>query len=408
MKGSALTVPYPVPFKLLGDEAKGWIDNTYLSSTLRVARGNKGTTFVLRRADPATDPLAKLASEPVESLQNGAPAAAATKVPSITPVTKDGKRLTTTAAAVAKRPATTKNVGAKKVVVVFPAQLGAAGDYAELSLALRDVVGLPTYVAPLAWLDWPVGLLPSFFSQDYLQGTLKPRTLAFYFEKVDAAVRQALEENPSAELVLLAHSIGGWIARAWLSEWAAPDVKKRVKRLVTLGSPHNPPPVGTAASKIDQTRGLLTYVNDKFPGSFEKGVQYVSVIGSAVTGRTAVAADALAESVEALVAYSSYSVLSGDTQEQPGDGAYIDVLHTQNTDSALAVCSDSSQLPLSPPPHRVHGTGIIPVSVAALAGAALVVLPDTKHSNYLPTPGKSIRLPLRWYGDSLDQWQQYL
>ncbi|XP_072984228.1 probable plastid-lipid-associated protein 12, chloroplastic isoform X1 [Typha latifolia] len=44
-------VPYPVPFKLLGDEAKGWLDTTYLSHTgnIRISRGNKGTTFVLQK-----------------------------------------------------------------------------------------------------------------------------------------------------------------------------------------------------------------------------------------------------------------------------------------------------------------------------------------------------------------------
>lgn len=48
-------VPYPVPFRLLGDEAKGWLDTTYLSHTgnIRISRGNKGTTFVLQKsADP--------------------------------------------------------------------------------------------------------------------------------------------------------------------------------------------------------------------------------------------------------------------------------------------------------------------------------------------------------------------
>ncbi|KAM1204640.1 hypothetical protein ACFX14_005677 [Malus domestica] len=44
-------VPYPVPFRLLGDEAKGWLDTTYLSESgnLRISRGNKGTTFVLQK-----------------------------------------------------------------------------------------------------------------------------------------------------------------------------------------------------------------------------------------------------------------------------------------------------------------------------------------------------------------------
>ncbi|KAG8080621.1 hypothetical protein GUJ93_ZPchr0007g4132 [Zizania palustris] len=45
-------VPYPVPFKLLGDEAKGWLDTTYLSRTgnIRISRGNKGSTFVLQKS----------------------------------------------------------------------------------------------------------------------------------------------------------------------------------------------------------------------------------------------------------------------------------------------------------------------------------------------------------------------
>ncbi|KAL0796762.1 hypothetical protein Bca101_068139 [Brassica carinata] len=44
-------VPYPVPLRLLGDEAKGWLDTTYLSPSgnLRISRENKGTTFVLQK-----------------------------------------------------------------------------------------------------------------------------------------------------------------------------------------------------------------------------------------------------------------------------------------------------------------------------------------------------------------------
>jgi hypothetical protein len=42
-------VPYPVPFRLLGDERKGFIDVTYMNEagTFRLSRGNKGTLFVL-------------------------------------------------------------------------------------------------------------------------------------------------------------------------------------------------------------------------------------------------------------------------------------------------------------------------------------------------------------------------
>ncbi|KAF6139179.1 hypothetical protein GIB67_023232 [Kingdonia uniflora] len=54
-------VPYPVPFRLLGDEAKGWLDTTYLSRSgnIRISRGNKGTTFVLQKE---TEPRQKLLS----------------------------------------------------------------------------------------------------------------------------------------------------------------------------------------------------------------------------------------------------------------------------------------------------------------------------------------------------------
>ena len=46
-----LRLPYPVPFRLLGKEAEGFLDTSYLSERLRVSRGNKGTTFLLRRKE---------------------------------------------------------------------------------------------------------------------------------------------------------------------------------------------------------------------------------------------------------------------------------------------------------------------------------------------------------------------
>ncbi|KAL6911546.1 hypothetical protein ACP4OV_000351 [Aristida adscensionis] len=67
-------VPYPVPFRLLGDEAKGWLDTTYLSHTgnIRISRGNKfqhklqkvqGTTFVLQKsADPRQNLLSAISA----------------------------------------------------------------------------------------------------------------------------------------------------------------------------------------------------------------------------------------------------------------------------------------------------------------------------------------------------------
>ena len=56
-----------------------WIDITYLSKTLRVTRGNKGTTFVLKRVIPGSaddDGAARLAaSNDFKALRGGASAA---------------------------------------------------------------------------------------------------------------------------------------------------------------------------------------------------------------------------------------------------------------------------------------------------------------------------------------------
>jgi hypothetical protein len=47
------TIPYPVPFRnpLFRDAVKGWIDVTYLSERVRISRGNKGTTFILKKEE---------------------------------------------------------------------------------------------------------------------------------------------------------------------------------------------------------------------------------------------------------------------------------------------------------------------------------------------------------------------
>ena len=62
-------LPYPVPFKLLGDEAKGWLDQTYISKDFRVCRGNKGTCFLLQKVqDIESDRAATIATIPANSL----------------------------------------------------------------------------------------------------------------------------------------------------------------------------------------------------------------------------------------------------------------------------------------------------------------------------------------------------
>ena len=53
LSDGGLRLPYPVPFKLLGKEAEGYLDTSYLGERLRISTGNKGTKFVLKRVTDA-------------------------------------------------------------------------------------------------------------------------------------------------------------------------------------------------------------------------------------------------------------------------------------------------------------------------------------------------------------------
>jgi hypothetical protein len=59
-----------------------------------------------------------------------------------------------------------------------------------------------------------------------------------------------------------------------MSEFGTDDVAA----LVTLGSPHLPPPRGVPGV-IDQTRGLLYHVEETAPGAFHEEVKYVCIAG---------------------------------------------------------------------------------------------------------------------------------
>lgn len=68
-----------MPFRLLGDERKGWIDNTYMNAegTFRIARGNKGTLFVLTRPPPGLEDVLLSSSEEEGGSEGGGGVAAA-------------------------------------------------------------------------------------------------------------------------------------------------------------------------------------------------------------------------------------------------------------------------------------------------------------------------------------------
>jgi len=207
-------------------------------------------------------------------------------------------------------------------------------------------------VLPVARPDW-LRILSGLLDADFREGSAPPETaFGWYLDRVDKAVAQ-MHASSGHRVMLLAHSAGGWLARAALGRNRC-ALASSVSALVTLGSPHCAPPKEPPGD--DQTRGALSYVDNKFPGAALRanGVEYVTVAGSAIVGDGS-AARGTAERE----AWISYLRLVGR-----GD---------------------------------VPGDGIVALSGAHLDGATQVTLPNAKHS---------IGTPKEWYGSNnvIDTW----
>ena len=150
------------------------------------------------------------------------------------------------------------------------------------------------------------------------------------------AVQRALAANPEATCVdFVAHSAGGWLGRAYIGgalndvDWSkkknTPVVAKttvphpRVRRLVSLGSPHIAPPPGAN----DATRGALRWVDETWPGAFfdgdgdgaDGGVKYTCVTGRTVRG----VAGPDAKGTLAGYSHNSYIQVCGSGEGVEGD-----------------------------------------------------------------------------------------
>eukprot|EP00547_Thalassionema_nitzschioides_P018739 CAMPEP_0194253880 /NCGR_PEP_ID=MMETSP0158-20130606/30852_1 /TAXON_ID=33649 /ORGANISM="Thalassionema nitzschioides, Strain L26-B" /LENGTH=557 /DNA_ID=CAMNT_0038991723 /DNA_START=41 /DNA_END=1711 /DNA_ORIENTATION=+ len=349
--GGSIILPYPVPFALLGDRALGWLDTIgYDEETgFRAALGNKGTRFIFQSKE-------KQSSGSSSTLSSDVVTASELYTSDAQQETDEEER--------------ERNQGlTKRAVVICPQQFGGKpGDYTSLMSDIRNR-GHPVYLARISALDW-LSITKSVFTKEYFAGELEPsKTLGFYMDAIDKAV-QRIPGGEETEFAILSHSIGGWIARAWLGEVASEQTRQRCKAYVSLGTPHAAPPPESIVSKADQTRGLLKYINDRWPGAyFSPSIQYTCVASSAVTGKVGL-------DLDNLLAFASYFALIGQ-----GD---------------------------------VDGDGITPVGGALLDGAKSIVLDNNNgdnnpiyHADVLPNPlggtnAKLIGTP--WYADRMEEW----
>lgn len=157
------------------------------------------------------------------------------------------------------------------------------------------------------------------------------------------------------------------MARVYLKDFGTTGIDS----LITLGSPHSPPPEG-AKGVIDQTRGILTCCTQECPGAFHSDIRYVTVAGKFIKGARINGEGTIKEKLVGL----------GYQQ----------------------VCGDAG----------VWGDGVVPTISAHLDGALNIDLDGVYHSPVGAQrsaedmePGKEARL---WYGspDIMCDWIDHL
>lgn len=270
-------------------------------------------------------------------------------------------------------------------IVILPGFGNNSSDYLQpfldrtvaIATHLRER-GFSVYVLPVERLDWlNVGKM-IFSSSFYTTKCTTEQGYSWYLQRVSETINRACMETGCDQVHLVGHSAGGWLARAFIggAYGTTRDTKNidsnesphpQVKSLVTLGTPHFPPPPHKSK---DRTGGALTWVNARWPGAYFKTqrVKYVSVAAKTIT------ADKDKPKLKTLSGYAH--------------GCYLEV------------CGEG---------HGVQGDAVVPVDSALLEGADHVILDGVLHSMSKVGDFEQ-KGDFPWYGSDvvLDSWLKYL
>jgi len=240
----------------------------------------------------------------------------------------------------------------------------------------------------LDWLRNAAGLL----DPNYWKGTLRPRpVLDWYLTRVDEAVNEAKELAQGRQLSLIGHSAGGWLARVYMEEFGKSDIVL----LLTLGTPHMPPPKGVVGV-IDQTRGLLDYVQQHCAKAvYTKDLKYVCIAGRYTRG-----ARAFGKPYE-----DSEDVGTGVIEERSDGTAVMTVSKATVGVATLQARFIGQGYKQVCGRADVWGDGVVPEVSAHLEGALNISLDGVYHS-----PVGSDDLSRPWYGspEVVKKWINHL
>jgi pimeloyl-ACP methyl ester carboxylesterase len=163
--------------------------------------------------------------------------------------------------------------------VILPGLGNSAADYYKFAELLQDEYECDVEVADVARVDW-LRNAAGLTDVRYWKGTLPPRpTVDWYLDKITAAVKTLEERGHTRPAAMISHSAGGWLARVFLHDYGA----EGFDRLISLGSPHLPPPKDIPGT-VDQTRGILQFCDETFPSCHHEEVKYTTVAGKFVQG----------------------------------------------------------------------------------------------------------------------------
>lgn len=289
----------------------------------------------------------------------------------------------------------TSNDSDRVAVLVCPAQFCVPDDYNVLFENLSDLTSnvVMYKVAPLPRTEW-IKVAQALPTRAFLEARLPvQQTLQWYFDAIEEGLAEIFAtQGTNVNICIVGHSIGGWVARAYLGGLSRSSTAvsrlaaTRCTSLITLGTPHSSPDTAL----VDQTRGLLREIAEspecESQALADRGIDVTCVGSSSLSGNF------VTTNVEEIIAASSYLPLLGRI--------------------------DSS----------VKGDGIVPLDLAFMESPARRVELDTcpltkeriRHSHVVPTPwnlwngyAPSISLPKETYPSYVSQgvvskWAKYI
>jgi hypothetical protein len=294
-------------------------------------------------------------------------------------------------------------------------------------------------VAPLPRTEW-IKVAKQLPTLDFINGNLSvQKTLDWYFHAMDKGLSDLLvdiasftsslsssstTDDDNVEICIIGHSIGGWVARAYLGGLSSPmssstaiyrlltqqqqqpqlqQYYKNVKisSLITLGTPH----ISSPNAIIDQTRGLLREIELSQSCSakslkYELGISITCVGSSSIYCFGSGSGNSASSSIiENIIATASYLPLLGNVNSTTcGDGIVpyeLSYIMDDNDDNNSCV-------------QRIN------IQQCLLTGKSV------QHAHVIPTPWnivngyapsyKLLEESNVWYGSPgvLGQWIEYI